>query len=88
MGVRRRGGRVGDEAEALSLRWAFDVELVHLCERLDIPVAEVAVRWQEIEGSKLIQSKLDVVTTSLTMLRDMVCVRLCYELGLWKPRLP
>ena len=58
------------------------------CERLDIPVAEVAVRWQEIEGSKLIQSKLDVVTTSLTMLRDMVCVRLCYELGLWKPRLP
>ena len=34
-------------------RWAFDVELLYLAERLDIPVAEVAVAWQEIEGSKV-----------------------------------
>ncbi|XP_065357594.1 dolichyl-phosphate beta-glucosyltransferase [Calliphora vicina] len=34
-------------------RWAFDVELLYLVERLNIPVREVAVNWQEIEGSKL-----------------------------------
>ena len=57
-------------------------------QRLDIPTAEVAVHWHEVDGSKLIQSKLDVVTTSLTMLRDMVCVRLCYELGVWRAIAP
>lgn len=69
-------------------RWAFDIELIQLCPRLNIPIAEVAVRWQEIEGSKLIQSKLDIITTSLTMLRDMLCVRLCYSLGIWRIRDP
>lgn len=46
------------------------------------------MRWQEIEGSKLIQSKLDIITTSLTMLRDMLCVRLCYTFGIWQVRDP
>ena len=42
------------------------------------------VHWQEIEGSKLITSKLDIITTSLTMLRDMLCVRVCYSFGIWR----
>ncbi len=44
---------------------------------------QVSVNWKEIEGSKLIKSKLDVVTTSLTMARDMLAVRLAYVLGFW-----
>jgi len=65
-------------------RWAFDTELVILAEKLGIPLEEVAVTWQEVPGSKLIQSKLDVITTSLSMLRDMLIVRLCYVVGIWK----
>lgn len=69
-------------------RWAFDIELIQLCSRFGVPMAEVAVHWQEIEGSKLIQSKLDVITTSLTMLRDMLCVRICYSFGIWRVKSP
>jgi dolichyl-phosphate beta-glucosyltransferase len=66
-------------------RWGFDIELVQLCQYLDIPVVEVAVNWQEIDGSKLITNKLDVVKASLVMFRDMLCVRLCFLFGIWKP---
>ena len=31
-------------------RWCFDVELLFLASRLQIPVAEVAVTWTEIPG--------------------------------------
>lgn len=44
---------------------------------------QVPVTWHEVDGSKLIQSKWDIATTSLTMARDMLCVRLCYTLGFW-----
>lgn len=44
----------------------------------------MAVNWHEVEGSKLIQSKLDVVTTSITMARDILCMRLSYLLNLWQ----
>mmetsp|Transcript_16698 Transcript_16698/g.21438 ORF Transcript_16698/g.21438 Transcript_16698/m.21438 type:complete len:358 (-) Transcript_16698:214-1287(-) len=69
-------------------RWAFDIELIILAEKLGIPIVESAVNWQEVPGSKLIQSKLDVVTTSLTMARDMFVVRLCYLFNIWKVQDP
>jgi dolichyl-phosphate beta-glucosyltransferase len=47
-------------------------------------VSQVAVNWHEVDGSKLIQSKWDIVTTSLSMARDMLCVRLCYLFGIWR----
>ena len=53
-------------------------------ERLGVPLAESAVQWREVDGSKLIQTRLDVVKTSVTMLRDMLCVNIAYSLGLWK----
>ena len=59
---------------------------VHRNFRLDLAAVgrqEVAVNWHEVPGSKLIRSKLDVITTSATMLRDMMCVRLCYLFGVW-----
>lgn len=65
-------------------RWAFDVELIYVAESLKIPIIELPVHWHEVDGSKLIQSKIDIITTSLTMARDMFCVRLAYLLGIWK----
>lgn len=65
-------------------RWAFDVELIYRAERFQIPMKEVAVNWQEIEGSKLIRTKFDIIKTSLSMARDMLCVRILYLLGYWK----
>ena len=41
------------------------------------------MHWHEVDGSKLIQSGMDVATTSLTMARDMLCVRLSYIFGIW-----
>jgi len=41
-------------------RWAFDVELLKMAEMLELPIGEMAVRWQEIDGSKL-NSLLDAI---------------------------
>lgn len=42
------------------------------------------MNWHEVEGSKLITNKMDVVITSLTMARDILCLRLAYLLGIWR----
>lgn len=34
-------------------RWCFDVELIRLAQLFKVPVAEVAVNWTEVDGSKL-----------------------------------
>lgn len=65
-------------------RWAFDIELVIIAENLKIPLTEVAVDWHEVDGSKLATSKFNLIWNSITMLRDMICVRLCYALNIWK----
>jgi dolichyl-phosphate beta-glucosyltransferase len=64
-------------------RWAFDIELIYLAELKSIPIVEVAVNWHEVDGSKLIITKFDIVKTSLLMARDMLCVRLSYLFGIW-----
>ncbi len=46
---------------------------------LGIPVAEVAVNWEEIDGSKL-----DPLSATAEMLRDMVRIRLAYGLHVWR----
>ncbi|XP_077447624.1 dolichyl-phosphate beta-glucosyltransferase [Stigmatopora argus] len=60
-------------------RWAFDVELLYIAQSLEIPVAEVAVNWTEIEGSKLVP-----FWSWLQMGRDLVFIRLRYLTGAWK----
>lgn len=65
-------------------RWAFDTEVVLLCDRLEIVVLEVGVPWHEVDGSKLSTSKLSLAIVSITMLRDMICVRTCYSFGIWR----
>ncbi|MES1910777.1 MAG: hypothetical protein MHM6MM_003309 [Cercozoa sp. M6MM] len=59
-------------------RWAFDVELLLLAREARIPVREVAIQWQEIDGSKL-----SVVDASMTMARDILLTRLLHLLRLW-----
>ena len=65
-------------------RWAFDTELVVIAEKLNISVSEVGVIWHEVDGSKLDGGKLSLALVSLGMLRDMLCVRACYFLRIWK----
>nr|CAG4636438.1 EOG090X0BIY [Eubosmina coregoni]SVE70002.1 EOG090X0BIY [Eubosmina coregoni] len=60
-------------------RWAFDVELIYIAEYLDIPTGEVAVRWTEIEGSKIVP-----VFSWLQMGRDLILIWLRYTIGAWK----
>ncbi|KAJ7997476.1 hypothetical protein DPEC_G00229410 [Dallia pectoralis] len=60
-------------------RWAFDVELLYIAQCFKIPIAEVAVNWTEIEGSKLVP-----VWSWLQMGRDLVFIRLRYITGAWK----
>lgn len=64
--------------------WTFDIELIFIAEKLGIPISEIAVTWHEVSGSKLIQSKMDIVVTSLKMARDMLCLRIAYLAGIWK----
>jgi dolichyl-phosphate beta-glucosyltransferase len=60
-------------------RWAFDVELLYLARVLGVPVVEASVNWTEVEGSKL-----DPLTSSIQMARDILRIRLCYTVGLWR----
>lgn len=42
-------GRVVFPSQHLD-RWAFDVELLFVGRRRDIPISDVEVKWTEIEG--------------------------------------
>lgn len=60
-------------------KWAFDVELLHVSERLNIPIIEVCVKWQEIEGSKIVP-----VFSWLQMGRDVLIISFLYIIRAWK----
>jgi len=60
-------------------RWAFDVELLYMAQSLRVPLAEVPVNWQEIEGSKV-----DPLTSSIQMGRDLLRIRGNYLIGWWR----
>ncbi|KAJ1524310.1 hypothetical protein ONE63_010819 [Megalurothrips usitatus] len=60
-------------------RWAFDVELLYIAQKLSIPITEIAVNWTEIEGSKVVP-----VWSWLQMGRDLVLIWLRYQIGAWK----
>lgn len=64
-------------------RWAFDVELLFIAQCFQIPVAEVAVNWTEIEGSKLVP-----IWSWLQMGRDLLFIRLRYVTGAWTLQTP
>jgi dolichyl-phosphate beta-glucosyltransferase len=60
--------------------WAFDIELVLLARILRKRIAEVPVTWIEMPGSKL-----NLVCGHLTMLRDIVLLKLLYCCCIWRP---
>ncbi|VVC30555.1 Hypothetical protein CINCED_3A024242 [Cinara cedri] len=60
-------------------RWAFDVELLYIAEKLNMKLAEVAVNWKEIEGSKIVP-----VWSWLQMGIDVFSIWIKYRTGLWK----
>ncbi|KAL1116085.1 hypothetical protein AAG570_005580, partial [Ranatra chinensis] len=62
-------------------RWAFDVELLYIAERLSIPLGEVPVNWTEMEGSKIVP-----VLSWLQMGKDLLLNWLRYKIGAWKIR--
>ena len=59
-------------------KWAFDVELLYLCEALGIQINEVCVSWTEIEGSKVVP-----VFSWLQMGRDVLSIAFMYTIGAW-----
>ncbi|KAH9638230.1 hypothetical protein HF086_013668 [Spodoptera exigua] len=60
-------------------RWAFDVEILYIAQRLNIPIAEIPVRWTEIEGSKVTP-----VFSWIQMGCDLGLIWLKYTIGAWK----
>ena len=61
-------------------RWAFDVELLFLAQKIFfMPIEEIPVNWTEIAGSKV-----DILGASFSMLRDMLIIRICYGCKIWQ----
>lgn len=59
--------------------WAFDCELLFLARvKYKFPVAEVAVDWVDMDGSKL-----TVANASLEIARDILLMTALYRSGIW-----
>jgi dolichyl-phosphate beta-glucosyltransferase len=59
-------------------RWCFDIELLIVAEKFKMPVEEVPVNWQEIEGSHL--NMWGMATTVF----DLFLIRANHFFKLWK----
>ena len=59
-------------------RWAFDVEILYLAERVGVKIIEVSVNWTEVDGSKIVP-----VFSWLQMGRDVLIVAYMYFIGAW-----
>lgn len=59
--------------------WAFDVELLYLAEQTNCLIGEIAIHWQEIEGSKIVP-----VFSWIRMGWDVVCLATLYMLGIYR----
>lgn len=59
--------------------WIFDVEMLMLAEFAGIPVVEVPIGWKEVAGSKL-----DVVKDSIVMAWNLLLLRFCWGVGIYR----
>lgn len=64
-------------------RWAFDVELLFIAQSYKMPIDEIAVRWEEIDGSKITP-----FFSWIEMGRDLFFIWLRYKIGAWKLKPP
>ena len=55
------------------------IVVIKVAEILKIPTAEVSVNWTEIDGSKL-----DPISASIQMFKDLFFLWLRYFVGVWK----
>ncbi|XP_068228386.1 dolichyl-phosphate beta-glucosyltransferase isoform X2 [Palaemon carinicauda] len=62
-------------------RWAFDVEMLYVAQSLGMPIDEVSVEWNEIEGTKMTP-----VLSWIEMGFDLFVIWLRYTLGAWRIR--
>lgn len=60
-------------------RWAFDVELLYIAERLKVPISEVAVYWTEIDGSKMVP-----VFSWIEMGWDLILIYIKHLTNIWQ----
>jgi dolichyl-phosphate beta-glucosyltransferase len=63
-------------------RFAFDVELLFLCARFGLSVADVPVTWRNATGSKV-----SMLRDPLNMIADVLRVRWRFRRGLYNPEL-
>lgn len=61
-------------------RFAFDVEVLFLCARFGLSVAEVPVTWRNAPGSKV-----SILRDPLNMIADVLRVRWRFRRGLYNP---
>ena len=61
--------------------WIFDVEILIIALRKNIPINEVPISWHEVDGSKM-----DLARDSINMAKDLVVVRLAYLLGIYSDK--
>ena len=59
--------------------WIFDVEMLMLAERANIPIVEVPIGWHEVKGSKL-----NVLWDSLGMAWGLGILRLAWAFGVYQ----
>lgn len=65
-------------------KWAFDVELLLLAEKIKVPIGEIPVEWTEIEGSKVVP-----VFSWLQMGFDVFMIFFNYSIGAYRfPKAP
>lgn len=62
-------------------RWIFDVEILIIAIRKNIPIEEIHISWHEVDGSKV-----DLARDSINMAIDLVVTRLAYILGIYKDK--
>ncbi|VDK47709.1 unnamed protein product [Anisakis simplex] len=58
-------------------RWAFDVELLYLAEHFGYRISEVAVRWHEVDGSKIVP-----IWSWIQMGRDLLLIWFSGTIGI------
>lgn len=59
--------------------WAFDVELLYLAEQTNCTIGEIAINWQEVDGSKIVP-----VFSWIRMGWDVICLAFLYTFGIHK----
>ncbi|GMG39751.1 unnamed protein product [Ambrosiozyma monospora] len=61
--------------------WIFDVEILILAIRQEIPIDEIPINWHEVDGSKMVLAR-----DSISMAIDLVVTRLAYILGIYSDK--